>query len=144
MQEFNLVAQTMQTIHSNKGFTLIELVIVVVLIGVLAAIALPAYQNYVKRAHRAEAKELLLKVQLAEEKYRANNPAYTTSKASLALSTLTGDYYNFSITSASGASFTATAVPIGSQSGDDCGTFSINQDGPDYTSPYANKTCWQK
>lgn len=61
---------------TSKGFTLIELMIVVVVVAVLAAIAIPAYQNYVERARRADAKSAILAIQLAQEKYRANNPTY--------------------------------------------------------------------
>lgn len=64
-------------IKISNGFTLIELMIVIAIVGVLAAIALPAYQDYAKKARRADAMGGLLNIQLSLEKWRANNASYT-------------------------------------------------------------------
>ena len=64
--------------HQNYGFTLIELMLVVAIIGIIASIAYPAYQDYITRARRADAKNTLLTIQLAQEKWRASNPSYTS------------------------------------------------------------------
>lgn len=121
--------------NNNKnqlGFTLIEIMIVVVLIGIIAAIALPAYQEYAQKARRADAQKALLQVQLALEKWRSNNPTYTTN--------ITGDlnfddtnspegYYSMSITT-SGADYTITADPQGIQASDSaCDPITLSQDG---------------
>lgn len=127
--------------HSAKGFTLIELMIVVVLIGVIAAIALPAYQGYTERARRAEAKSGLLELQLQQEKYRANNPTYAAA-ASLALPS--SDFYNFTVSNPTAIGYELTAVPTGSQTGDDCGTFAMDEDGEDHSGSYAGPNCWGK
>lgn len=130
-----------------KGFTLIELMIVVVVIAVLAAIAIPAYQNYVERARRADAKSALLAIQLAQEKYRANNPSYGTLAQINAPSVSPDGYYNIAVNINAGPppTYTATASPTGKQSGDTCGVFAVNQDGPDYSGSNANQTdCWQR
>ena len=137
-----------------SGFTLIELLIVVVLIGVLAAIAIPAYQDYAKRARRADAKSSILEVQLAQEKWRANNPQYTTDMTDLGYSgaanqTSRDGYYTIDLpTAASSATYTVTAtIKAGTaQVGDDCGTFTFtyNQGAESYTAGGDDAECWNK
>lgn len=81
----------MTTPRKNTGFTLIELMIVIAIIGILATIAFPAYQNYVMRTKRSDAKVALLALQQAMEKYRANCPQYPTTIAATR-SCSTGNY----------------------------------------------------
>lgn len=73
-----ILEQEFEMTRKFEGFTLIELMIAVAVIGILAAIAYPSYTEYVIRAKRSDGKSALLTVQLAQEKYRANNPAYGT------------------------------------------------------------------
>jgi type IV pilus assembly protein PilE len=107
-----------------SGFTLIELMIVVAIIGILAGVAYPAYTDYVLRANRAEGKAGLLNLQLAQEKYRANCPQYadgiistgTPSCASgshnLVFSTSSPNpKYTFAITAGTATTYTLTATP---------------------------------
>ncbi len=63
---------------NNKGFTLIELMITVSIIGVLAAIAIPLYSNYVYRGKQVEAKTLLMTIKVEQEQFMAENGCYTT------------------------------------------------------------------
>ena len=115
----------------QKGFTLIELMMVVAVVAVLAAIAVPSYQNSVQKAKRADGIAALTKLQLAQEKFRANcafyatnlgagNTCGTSSGASTVLFSATSDegFYNISVTAATGNSYTIQADPTGSQAGD--------------------------
>jgi type IV pilus assembly protein PilE len=110
--------------RSNKGFTLIELMIVVAAIAILAAIALPSFNEQVRKSRRAQAMSDLGGVQLGLERWRADNPSYAISSGSgthpLAAASWATDHYSFSFTGdASG--YTVTADPRGAQAGDRCG-----------------------
>jgi type IV pilus assembly protein PilE len=68
---------------ANRGITLIELLVVIVIVGILAAIAVPVYTNYMQRARRVDAKTALEQLRAAEEMYRAERGSYSTDLAQL-------------------------------------------------------------
>ena len=107
-------------VRSLRGFTLIELMIAVAVVAILAAIALPSYQDYVRRARRSDGKEALLRVQIEQEKWRTNNSSYTSTLSDLGLTSPSVEgYYTIAIAAgANGISFTATATATGSQASD--------------------------
>ena len=63
----------------QKGFTIVELLIVVAIIGVIAAIAIPSYQNYITRAGRTDGQTWLMTVMQAQERFYSQNQAYTAN-----------------------------------------------------------------
>ena len=68
---------------NNQGFSLIELMIVVAIVGVLAAIAIPAYHNHILRSRQAEAAQTLLQIKTSQERYYALEDEYASSIKSL-------------------------------------------------------------
>jgi type IV pilus assembly protein PilE len=126
--------------HSNeKGFTLMELMIAVVIVGILAAIALPSYKEYVKKASRAAAQTELLDLASIQEKIFLNSNSYSasitaayTGNASGGLGRTSGrtndGKYDLSIV-APGQTYTITATPVAgtTQAGD--GNLTISENG---------------
>ena len=131
----------------TPGFTLIELLIAVVIIAVLTAVALPSYLDFVQTSRRADARNALLALQVAQERYRSNSTTYgnlSQLTASYGISnTSEGGFYNIAVTANSETSYTATAQPAGPQTGDSCGTFAVSNGTPDTTSPFAGNDCWR-
>ncbi len=138
----------MRIFKRSSGFTLIELMIVVAIIGILAGIAYPAYTDYVTRAKRADGKAGLLSLQLAQEKYRANNVTYGTLALIEVTVTSPDSHYTIAIPGTPTAtSYTATATPL-NFTDSTCGVFAVNNNGKTTSSTQTNtekvQECWGK
>ena len=136
-------------IKSTQGYTLIECMVVVIILGILAAIAIPSYESYLQRSRRSDATSSLMRVSLEQARYQADNMTYASSLVALGYAGASVDsdhgYYTIAVKGATATTFTATATPkVGTtQESDSCGTFSITQAWPNNLSA-AEKACWEQ
>jgi type IV pilus assembly protein PilE len=138
----------------RRGFTLVELMIVLVVMAILAAIAFPAYTKYGFRARRADGQKLLMAIANAEERYYALHNVYgdlaTIGYAATTTATSESGYYTAVVTvsavnslDAQAYNATATPVPGAAQARDVCTTLSVTDTGvKSPTGPTSNGTCW--
>lgn len=124
--------------YSTRGFTLIELMIVVAVIAVLAAIAVPAYTEQVRKSHRADAQTAMLELAQRLERCFTLNNAYNHADCPTAQNT---GRYNITPT-ATATTFTISAAPttVGGQTKDACGTMTLDHRGT--RGPASPASCW--
>lgn len=117
--------------RNTRGFTLIELMIVVAVVGILTAIAYPSYTEYVRRGHRADARAGLLQAQQWLERAATATGLYpTTLPSALTWSGDTNKRYTIGFKgTATTSSYTLIATRKGAQTGDKCGDYTLTNVG---------------
>lgn len=122
------------------GFTLAELMVVVGILGILAAISYPSYNDYVRKTRRAAGAACALAAAAQLERWYTAKLTYVGGPTS----GFTCDpdalkFYSVSASGLTGKAYTVSAAPQGPQSGDSCGTLTINQAG---TKSPSTAGCW--
>ena len=136
----------------QKGFTLIELMIAVAIVGILTSVGYPSYQSHVRKAKRVEAQGALVSFATAMEQWRVENNSYKAGTDGTDISQIFANQvptdggtktYTLSLTS-DATSYTLTATPDGAQTSDVCGTLTLKntgEKGANGTSP-DTAGCW--
>lgn len=141
-----------------RGFTLIEIMIVVAIIAILAVVAVPAYNQYITKSKRVDAAAALVQLAQAMERYYSVNYSYlgaadsgadTGAPAGSTFAWTQSPFegradYNLLITSATATSFTVEAQPIGAQAANDtrCANLRLNELGAKSSSAGSVDLCW--
>jgi type IV pilus assembly protein PilE len=121
--------------NQSRGFSLIELMITVAVVAIIATIALPAYNDSVRKGKRSDGKAALMDVASRLEQYYLDNKTYTTDMTNLSYSAATDvdttdGYYKMKVVGCPIAScFTISATPQGDQANDSCGILTVNSMG---------------
>ena len=119
--------------RGHDGFTLIELMITIVIIGILAGIALPAYQNSVRKSHRSAAQAEMLDIANREQQYLLANRSYTATLSNLGYSVPTEVAARYtctvSVTSTGLPTFTVSCAPTSVQSASGFSTLTLDSTG---------------
>jgi type IV pilus assembly protein PilE len=131
----------------SRGFTLIELMIAVAVVGILASVAYPSYMDQVRKGRRADAQATLMDIASRQQQMLLDTRSYGATVAALNVSVPASVSNNYTIAILAPAttalapvpSFSATAAPRGGQAADKCGTLGINETG---AKTAAVTTCW--
>ncbi|HEY0196956.1 MAG TPA: type IV pilin protein [Rhodanobacter sp.] len=138
------------TLRRAAGFTLLELLVVVTIIAILSAIAIPSYRQYVLRGHRTDATRALQDLAAREENFYFANNAYSKLTTDLGSSaSVAGRYFSINIPSASSTDYTLRATAIDPQTQDTmCRVFTLDRAGnslsTDAGGADTSTTCWGK
>jgi type IV pilus assembly protein PilE len=139
-------------IPGSGGFTLIELMVVIVIVAILATVAIPGYQSQIRKSRRTDAKTALLDLAAREERYSSTHSAYTGTFGDLGYAgdwpqSVGGGFYQITVsfTADTPNAFSAIAEPVSGKGQDkdtDCLTFKIDNVGVQDATGTLGKGCW--
>jgi type IV pilus assembly protein PilE len=136
--------------NKMRGFTLIEAMIVVALIGIIIAFGYPSYRDQVMKSRRADGMAALLELADRMERHYSDAGTYTKADGTdIAVTdvfpSFSSDYYTLSIDSQDNISFTVSAARKGSQLNDKCGKFTLTSQGVKSVSggSLSKEDCWK-
>ena len=141
-----------RSMSSPSGFSLIELMVTIAIVGILASIAMPSYVSYLARGKRAEAKQALLENALFLETHYTTRGFYSTAKGNNAAPTLPiaqvprSGSANYTLSaSITNTGYRLTATAVNSMASDDCGNFTLDQTGTQGVSGSLGvAACWNR
>lgn len=141
------LSRPLQRAGRSRGFTLIELMIVVAVIAILAAIAYPSYTEHVRRSKREAVKAEMVEYAQRAERHHTMNNSYASftfrENGARTINSPVSGAAMYAVTIVPAAStFTITAVPQGDQIKDKCGTLSLNQAGRKLPANTGSTKCW--
>lgn len=152
--------QNRKQVYSLGGFTLIELMVVVTILAIISAIAIPSYRQHIQRGARADLKSVLMEDAAFMERFSTeNNGAYLTAAGVQPVLPLlvsprgaTDANVKYTIAFAAGEptnrTYQLVATPVNTMASDDCGTFTLNNFGQRESKNTLNgmtlDTCWNK
>jgi type IV pilus assembly protein PilE len=127
------------------GFTLIELMIAAAIVAILAGVAWPSYQEYVRRGNRTEAQSVLMDLAQKEQQYFLDARSYATTLTALNATvpaSVSSNYAApvFTVSAGTPPSFSISMTPSGNQANDSCGTLTIDSAGNKTSS--SGSRCW--
>ena len=144
-------------LHKVEGFSLTEILIVLAIMGILAAVAFPTYTESLRRANRAEAKSELVQVAAEQERFFSSYNSYSTDAEPLRTPifegrdrTTTNAWYVISVAACTGGAeagiancFIATATAQNEQAADGCTTFTLTSIGLRGATGLTSDECWK-
>lgn len=134
--------------RAQPGFTLVELMIVVAIVGILMSIAIPSYRSYILKSRRADALTALSQSQVILERCYAQSFSYNAACAGLPVFPAASErgYYSVAMTNQTATTYTLTATPVGNQASDTlCAVISVDQANQKLakdSSNFAQAACW--